>query len=60
MINGNGHSPGQCKVLTEFGKRYATNRTSEESRNEPKAANKYLKNQEVNTMVQHKVDDILQ
>ena len=59
-IYGPGHYSEHCKVLNNFITRYDTISPSKESRHEPTFDNKYQKNQEVNDMVQHEVDDILQ
>ena len=59
-IYGPGHYSEHCKVLNNFITRYDKISPSKESRHEPTFANKYQKNKEVNDMVQHEVDDILQ
>ena len=60
LITGTGNSSEQCELHNKFGTRYSTSRPFEELRKYPKFANKYKKNIEVNDIVQHAVDDILQ
>ena len=53
------HYSEQCKVINNFGTRYAGSRPFKEHRQYP-TSSKYKKKQEVNTIVHHEVDDILQ
>ena len=59
MINGPGHPSEQCKILNNFGKRYATVRHFRECMQDPTDAKKYRGKQEVNYTFHHAVDDII-
>ena len=50
----------QCKLLNNFDSRYATSKTLNESKHDTTIDNKYLKEKEVNDMVQNTIYYILQ
>ena len=59
MNRGNVYSSEHCKLLNEFSTRYAANRPFKEHRQES-TADEVQKKKEVNAVVQHAVNDILQ
>ena len=54
------HYPEQCKVLNYCFTRYASKSTMKEHKRYPIASNKYKKNQDINAIDHHAVDDIVQ
>ena len=59
LIHGPGHSSDECKVLDNFGTKYAKCRPFKESRVNPTTKKKYKKKQQVNSIVQQLVDYII-
>ena len=60
IIHSAGNSSDECKVLSDFGSKYANIIHTKDHRKEPSLNNKFGKNQENNAIVQHAVDKIIQ
>ena len=59
LIHGTGHSPYECKVLGYFVSKYSKSRPTKYHIQEPATKNKFKRNQDNNSIVQHEVDDIV-
>ena len=59
LIHGPGNSSDKCKVLINFGSKYAKSRPNKELRQEPANKKKVGIQQENNYIVQHAVDEII-
>ena len=59
LIHGPGHSSYKCKVLGDFGTKYAKFRLTKDHRKDPATRKKFGINQENNAIVQHAVDEII-
>ena len=58
-IHGPGNSSDNCKILINFGSKYAKSRPNKELRQDPANKNKVEIQQDNNYIVQHAVDEII-
>ena len=56
LIHGPGHSSDQCKVLGDFGSKYAKSRPTKDRRKNPANRNIFNRQQENNAIFNHAVD----
>ena len=59
LIRGLGHSPNECKVLGDFGTKYAKCRPTEDCRQEPSTKKFFVRQQDKNAIIQHALDEII-
>ena len=59
LTHGPGHSLDGCKVLEDFGSKYSKSIPTKYRGNEPASNEKFNRQQDNNSIVQHAVDDII-
>ena len=59
LIYGHGNSSDECKLQTDFGTKYVKSRPFKERKQYPTSNKKFEKDQEVNAIFQHAVNEII-
>ena len=59
LIYSPGHYSDKCKVLDDFGAKYAKDRTTKNHTHDPATNKKFVRQQEKNYVIQHAFDEII-